>query len=471
MSMNSSMAGESIAIALSTYCTRLAREELPSPNLRFDRPTSIFMTSYSLIIVILIFFRLFTLETQPPPLERGNKPIAKSFSTHNPFTMTFALGVAAALVAPFSMVMGFLIWDNTWTGSPFALNLYKCNLAALGFAIVVGLSWNHHHDNHLDNDRVFTVESVGFLMLSSTIGLLLGDWAWLEGMRVVGARKVIVVDALKPFFAALVAHWFLNESMPTLGFLGLVLTATGVALVGLEQERSQHSSDQPSESYDNPQEILSEKGPSEIDALLGSDDDAANELGSKSYAKQRSQRKQSISEICYGLLIAFLNVVFHTFGALITKLHGARMTSWEICLIRFGFAGIVMLIMSLVLQARDAISRILQSSPPTETKKPTLPAESRRWYHLPSSSISTWLTVSLGVAFLGFLQPALTNYALFEISLALLLTLESVGPLYSIPMAYWMQREIPTFRAIAGAFLAVAGIVVLSIWGEGDDDI
>mmetsp|Transcript_18869 Transcript_18869/g.24277 ORF Transcript_18869/g.24277 Transcript_18869/m.24277 type:complete len:405 (+) Transcript_18869:113-1327(+) len=403
--------------------------------------------------------------------------------------MTFALGVTSALVAPFSMVVGFLIWDNHWTGSAFSLNMYKCNLAALGFAIVVWLSssspritnsyGNHDllHDNKNDDDEspVFTSEKVGFLMLSSAVGILLGDWAWLEGMRIVGARKVIAMDSMKPFFAALVGNIFLGESLPLAGFVGLILTVVGVALVGLEQENN-HSSKTSSSTNSSQEEA--ETGQSTIDettSLLDTKEGektatAAEFHRSESYAYQRKHRLQSSGEICYGLVIAFLNVVFHTFGALITKKYGDRMTTWEICLIRFGFASIFMTSMSLFLWFKDNMAFLFTTKPDKQNSDTSnIQSEPIQWYSLPSAKPFSWLTVSVGVAFVSFLQPALTNYALFQISLALLLTLESIGPLYSLPLAFVMQHEIPTFQATVGAISAVTGIVILSFKGVIDE--
>ena len=75
--------------------------------------------------------------------------------------------------------------------------------------------------------------------------------------------------------------------------------------------------------------------------------------------------------------------------------------------------------------------------------------------------------VSVGVLFVTFLTPALSNYALFQIALALALTLGSIGPLYALPLTHILQSQEkrPTLVAFVGALLAVAGIVVLAFWG------
>ena len=60
--------------------------------------------------------------------------------------MTVGSGVVAALLAPLLEAAGFLEWDIHWKkggGSAFALNLYKCNLAAIGFLFMTSLCNNH----------------------------------------------------------------------------------------------------------------------------------------------------------------------------------------------------------------------------------------------------------------------------------------------------------------------------------------
>ena len=176
--------------------------------------------------------------------------------------MSFFLGIISALIAPFAMVCGFIIWDNHWNGSAFSLNMYKCNLAALGFAIVSFLGRPSSAGFPSD---VFTTEKVGFLLVSSTIGILIGDWTWLEGMRLLGARKVIVMDSLKPFLATLVGELFLGEKLKPAAFGGLVLTVLGVALVGLETENRTSTIEAEVEAADQGSHNLEIETPRETD--------------------------------------------------------------------------------------------------------------------------------------------------------------------------------------------------------------
>jgi drug/metabolite transporter (DMT)-like permease len=171
-----------------------------------------------------------------------------------------------------------------------------------------------------------------------------------------------------------------------------------------------------------------------------------------------------------GYVLTALNVVLDTYGSLLTKEHGAGMTTWEINLIRFGFAGIVMLLLSVVLHLRHWVVK------QREMKKGICGAveeedknnkTSEIWYSLPRNmKRKSWLQVCMGVLFVTFFAPALSNYALFQVALALALTLGSVGPLYSLPLTWLLQHDRPTLRACAGGLLAVAGIIVLSFFGK-----
>ena len=111
-------------------------------------------------------------------------------------------GVIAALLAPLFMSLGFFIWDMRWTvsgGSAFALNMFKCNVASIWFAIVAAI----RGFSQRGSSSVFKVQSIGFLTLSSTLGIIIGDVLWLEALRLLGAKHVIVSDSLKPFAAAI----------------------------------------------------------------------------------------------------------------------------------------------------------------------------------------------------------------------------------------------------------------------------
>lgn len=325
------------------------------------------------------------------------------------------------------MVLGFMIWDDHWTqkkGSAFSLNMFKCNLAAVWFLAVI-IAMNIKDETEQSSMSTTTVssvrgasltagikmiytklnpfqnEDVKFLMASSTVGILIGDWTWIEGLKYLGARKVIVMDSLKPFLAALVGRVFFDEKFnnPVKATIGLLLTVVGVALVGLEVEG---------------------------EGDKGGDEDSIDASNSTS-----DQRRKMDKSYQYGLFMAVSNVVLHTLGATLTKKFGVEMTTWEINFVRFGFSGLCMLLLTLLLLIRDRISR-LHLGPPRAYQRhsttfgtqhygsvpiaDTLPSVSpshsqdaynqeNPWYTLPKLSRASWIRVTVGVAFVSFMTP------------------------------------------------------------------
>lgn len=423
--------------------------------------------------------------------------------------MTFGLGVTAALGGPFVMTIGFILWDDHWKGSAFSLNLFKSCTASIGFLIVsLSVRAGKDEDQFFPPD-IFTQKAVGFLLLSSTIGIVIGDLMWLEGLRLLGARRVIMMDSLKPFLAALFSWLILDEKLRLAAVGGIALTVVGVLLVALETTSTtaegENDKEKPAESEsisdenmittpeaigtadesrgEASSEILSDiDNPMEIDESL----ETPTETAAVPPPLEPLKEHRTLRQMRMGYVLSLFNVAFDTYGAVLIKQYGEGMTVWEINLIRFGFAGVVMLVLSLAIvlyvRARILILRQPGIEPADQTiagfidnvtdddatekgggkdKQPTA------WYALPMKEMtrSSWAHVSGGVLLLTFLQPTLTNYALFELAIALALTLGSVGPLYSLPLAYFMQKEVPTVRAYAGAVLAVAGIVVLAFRG------
>ncbi len=90
--------------------------------------------------------------------------------------------------------------------------------------------------------------------------------------------------------------------------------------------------------------------------------------------------------------------------------------------------------------------------------------ESKQWWVMPEAGSMTrrqWKLVTAGVGFVTFVCPALGNFALFQISMSLCVTLTSFGPLYSVPLAYAVKKREVKREAILGSLLAVAGVFIM----------
>ena len=97
----------------------------------------------------------------------------------------------------------------------------------------------------------------------------------------------------------------------------------------------------------------------------------------------------------------------------------------------------------------------------TTTKNNIIP----KWLELPSLTTKGWLQITLGVAFVTFLCPALEKFALMQIALGLCAALTSVGPLYGVFMDWIFKDKRPTAPSITGAVLAIGGVVILCVYG------
>ena len=86
--------------------------------------------------------------------------------------------------------------------------------------------------------NVFTTTTVEYLILSSTLGIIIGDVLWLEALQLLGAKHVIVIDSLKPFVAAILGKVSVDEVLKGPAWGGMVLTVIGVGVVSWEEKRT-----------------------------------------------------------------------------------------------------------------------------------------------------------------------------------------------------------------------------------------
>lgn len=375
-------------------------------------------------------------------------------------------GILAALSAPFFMALGFITWENVWTkrGSAFSLNLFKCNMASILF-LILGLIFGFTVENDYDENSTF--ESIGFLVVSGLIGIVVGDLFWLEALRRLGAFKVLLIDTLKPFAATFCGRMILGESINEIAYVGIVFTAFGVLIVSVEQQQSEIESSSSGESTTDASTNLEvEKGDNvgEVNALPLSAsvsetkcEENCIQIQDEHKEENHEDANSSLGSIRMGYFLAFSNILLDTGGSILTKVYGAKFTTWGINLIRFGSSGTFLIFVSVIM-------RLL-------VKRHSIAEEyevfnKASWYRLPSNmSYQDWSKVSLGVVFVTFLCPALSNYALFQIALALALTLGSITPVYALILEWAILRnKRPTLRAIIGASLAVAGVAGLSIF-------
>lgn len=388
---------------------------------------------------------------------------------------TETVGVLAAAATPLLSAIGLFIWGKVWTGDAFALNLVKCGVGTLGF-VVAGVT---SRGGAWLSDA--SAEVTAWLVLSAFIGIVVGDNLWLYSLRVLGARRVILIDIIKPFIALGMAKAALGESISVAVALGMCVTLGGIATVSLEENR------------------VSRERPSTNDDTDVNDDGVrddfqgvpARESPSSSAPSARTNpaldlKPPSSRSVVGGYVAAAANVTLDTYGTVLTKQHGAGLNAWEINFVRFGSAAAA-LAFAAAAKKTAAVSRRATrrararvASDASDRVRPDQTRGTRGRTHgdvapdeideiddtdetddaavFPALSRRSWGHVLLGVAFTTFLAPGLGNYALFRVSsLAVFSTLMCAGPIYALPLGKIVNDEPISARSVLGSAAAILG--------------
>lgn len=376
---------------------------------------------------------------------------------------TETVGVLAAAATPLLGAIGLFIWSKVWTGDAFALNLVKCTVGTMGF-VVAGVA--SQSGAWLSNA---SAEVTAWLVLSAFIGIVVGDNLWLYSLRVLGARRVILIDILKPFIALGMAKAALGEGVSVAVALGMCVTLGGVLTVSLEENRT---GDEENGEIDRDPVINDTNArftetdvaeTSDVEGVVGAVDEnetPEQERVSASSAPRRNpaglktktlKPPFSPSVFVGGYVAAAANVALDTWGTVLTKQHGGGLNTWEINFVRFGSAAATL---ALVAAAKRTAARFGRRTSDVSYRD----AETTNETIFPVLSKRSWVQILLGVSFTTFLAPGLGNYALFRVSsLAVFSTLMCVGPIYALPLGKMVNDEPITARAVIGSVVAILG--------------
>ncbi len=194
--------------------------------------------------------------------------------------------------------------------------------------------------------------------------------------------------------------------------------------------------------------------------------------GMYNHSRKESRLERKV-RIRTGYVLATFNVILDAYCSYLTKKHGEGLNTWEINLCRLGFAGLILTLIATVMKHRERrLKRRLGGDDQPDYQAAYFGPVSneskmkfRPWYRLPKMAAYPWMVVSMGVFFVTFLSPALANYSLFQIPLALSISLTSITPLFTIPLGICTKGDKPTLKGYVGTALSAMGIVILCVWG------
>jgi len=262
---------------------------------------------------------------------------------------------------------------------PLALNLIRLPLAILFLAVSFLL---------LDKDFSHLESGVVYLMLSGIMGLALGDTFLFRSLVLIGARLSMLLMALAPAMAAILAFIFLGEKISGIGILGIFITMSGVFWVLLEHNSS------------------------------------------------TSQGKEQIS--IQGIVFGLLGALGQASGLVFARV-GLKheMDPLLGTLIRMISATLILWPVSYLLgRVRMPHLRIVLN-----------------W--------SAFKWVIGGVIAGPFVGVWLSLIAVQHTDTGVAATLMSIVPITMLPLVIFFENEYPGWRAVSGAFIAVAGIALL----------
>eukprot|EP01043_Picozoa_sp_COSAG02_P009402 COSAG02_NODE_318_length_24799_cov_9.884615_2_plen_327_part_00 len=312
-----------------------------------------------------------------------------------------AVGIAAALGSPAVGTLGFVFYES-WTRSASALNTLKGLAAGVVFCTLSLSTGGRGRFAERASD-------LAYLVLSAFVGITLGDTAWLRSLQLLGARRVVLLDSLKPFVAWILGALFLKQRhMTARGGVGLALTVSGVLLVALKDDN---------------------------------DEGGGSSSADDEKPEARSQRLRQ------GYVVAVLSMLMDTCGSVLTRRHGVGLTPFDINAVRFGSASVSLAIWQLY------AARGNQGDAPSVEPGRDIRGE---------MGLSGWVKVLLGILFCTCLAPTLNNVSLFRLPLATAVTLGATGPLFALPITYFVRGERSSPRAAGGAAIAVAGVALLA---------
>lgn len=80
-------------------------------------------------------------------------------------------------------------------------------------------------------------DQISNLIISSILGLVIGDSFLFKSFQLIGARLSVIIMALVPVLSTVLAFFFLNELITFFELVGMIITITGIVIVVLEKKQ------------------------------------------------------------------------------------------------------------------------------------------------------------------------------------------------------------------------------------------
>ena len=240
----------------------------------------------------------------------------------------------------------------------------------------------------LDGRFEIAGSNLSWLLASGIVGLAIGDSFLFEAMVLIGARLSMILMALAPPMTAVLAYFFLGETVGITGVLGIIITIGGVSWVVAERR---------SDSNGLPHKIS-----------------------------------------WFGIICGVFGALFQAIGLILAKKGlSAEVSPLLATLIRMSGATVAMWSVTLFLKKIKNPIALFKTDPIALRQ------------------------MMLAVVFGPVLGVTLSLVAIKYTETGIAATLIATVPVVMIPFLIVIEQEWPSWRAVLGALVTVAGIAVL----------
>lgn len=244
-----------------------------------------------------------------------------------------------------------------------------------------------------------TQEQITIMLISGMLGLAVGDFFYFSSLLMLGPRRASLIMAAWPIFAALLAYFFLGETLSWLVIVGMVLTTAGVTWVIIEKKPKQ------------------------------------DELKSNNVPDLKKDRKALLLGVVFAIAGAFCQAIGYVYGKRGMTMDGG-ISPLTATFLRMIGAFLLVWIIVLVAGYAPNVKRAIKDN--------------------------KGLGFALGGTVTGpFLGVWASMGAALYTKIGIASTLMSLTPVFIIPLVWIIYKEKVSPRSIIGAVVAVVGIALL----------
>lgn len=269
--------------------------------------------------------------------------------------------------------------------------------------------------------------SIELLAFSGIIGFAIGDQLLFRAFVDIGPRLTTLLMTLTPPVAAALAWPLLHEPLGGWAMLGIAITLAGIAWVALERP------------------------------------DATAFRGHDHRHRARGLWCGSLAAICQaaGLILSKLGIG-HT---RMPQEH--YLDPWSASLVRLSFGALAICGLAMIRRAGRSATAVGAAAP----VEPDVGSLSSDGTGPPRGSVvpKALLLLTIGAILGPVVGVWFSLVAIDRAQAGIAATLMAMTPVFILPFAVWLERERLSWRAMAGAAVAVAGVAILTMMPNGSE--